>query len=399
MRADEVDRYELKKQEFFEKKKRRVMRNRMIIVGIGAALVLLIVLIIILIVNVAKGASDQQQTLETVSSQPADATVEAVTEAPTEDLLSINTYISADVEDDGTDGVYDASQYVWHKQAFSLFYGDQSTAERYAQTMNTAAETFGANVKTYSLIAPLHTEFGLPERLRVGENAIDNYSAAEYLKNSYTAMNSSVIPVNPYNMLSSHCDEYIYFNSDHHWTGLGAYYAYSAFAQTAGLPVLNLSDCTEHKIDGFNGTLTKVVSAELDSDSVYYWTFPYDVTDTVTEESGDTYEYDSCYYEFAEPGDNTYGVFLMGDKPLEVIRSSSDASNGEKIVVIHESYGNAFIPYLTYNYDEVYSVDFRYFTGDLSDFCEENGITNVLFLNNVMSSATLTVLETIEGLL
>ena len=46
---------------------------------------------------------------------------------------------------------------------------------------------------------------------------------------------SKVTPINAYNYLSEHCNEYIYFKSDHHWTGLGSYYAYSAFADTLGL--------------------------------------------------------------------------------------------------------------------------------------------------------------------
>lgn len=379
--------------------RQRRLRNRAIIIGIGVVILAVIILLIVLISKscAPKSAPAAQQPAET---QAESATI-AETQAPkpTENLLSIDTYIPAKPEDDGSDGVYESGQFIWNKKCFSMFYGDDSTAERYAQSMNKAAEEFGPNVQVYSLIAPLHTEFGLPDRFKTGENAIDNTSAAEYLKASYSAMNSSVIPVNPYNMLSAHCNDYIYFSSDHHWTGLGAYYAYTAFAQTANLPVLDLSTCTEHTIDGFTGTFTRIVSAELDTDSVHYWTFPYDVTDSITEESGAVYDYDSCYYEYAEPGDNSYGVFLMGDKPLEVIKSSSDAVCGEKIAVIHESYGNAFIPYLTYNYEEVYSIDFRYFTQDISDFCAEHGITNVLFINHVMSSATLSVLETVEGLL
>ena len=92
-------------------------------------------------------------------------------------------------------------------------------------------------------------------------------------------------------------------------------------------------------------------------------------------------------------------MFLFGDNPLEVITSESDTASKEKIAIIHESYGNALIPYFTANYSEVHSIDFRSFTGDLKSYCEENGIKNVMFANGVMSSATETQLESMRGLI
>ena len=92
-------------------------------------------------------------------------------------------------------------------------------------------------------------------------------------------------------------------------------------------------------------------------------------------------------------------MFIYGDNPIEVLKSSSPSANGEKIAIIHESYGNAFVPYLTYNYSEVYSIDFRSWSGSLKTFCQQKGITNVIFLNGVMSSATQVQLDSIESIL
>ncbi|MBO5657161.1 MAG: hypothetical protein J6R94_03155, partial [Agathobacter sp.] len=52
-------------------------------------------------------------------------------------------------------------------------------------------------------------------------------------------------------------------------------------------------------------------------------------------------------------------------------------------VVIKDSYGNAFVPYLVDHYDKVYVVDFRYWTGSLMDFVNENEIDDVLFVNGL----------------
>ena len=127
--------------------------------------------------------------------------------------------------------------------------------------------------------------------------------------------------------------------------------------------------------------------SELKTDTVNYWTFPYSVPTTITNANGSTNDFLSCYYPGAGAGSNTYGVFLWGDNPVEVIKSECSKAK-DKILIVHESYGNAIVPYFTYNYKEIYSIDFRSWNGDLYKYCKENEIKNVLFVNGVMSSAT-----------
>lgn len=369
-------------------------RNRIIIVSV---FVLLLVLIVVLIASCSNMVCSSRNS----EGEPAAAEgEEATTEVPvptTEPPLTLN---KPNIQDDGTTkGVNDGGLYVWNKKAFEMFYGTESMAERYAELMNTAATGLGSSVKTYSIIVPNHIEFGLPDRLKNTDDGANTQPQDVYVKAGYDAMADNVIPVNAYNKLSEHCNEYIYFNSDHHWTGLGAYYAYTAFAEQANLPVLQLNQCTEAKIDGFEGTLTNMVSSEIVKDTVSYWKLPYEVSNTITDSNGQEMEVDSPYYEDASPGDFTYSVFIYGDNPIEVLKSQSTAANGEKVAIIHESYGNAFVPYLTYNFSEVYSIDFRSWSGSLKQFCKENSITNVIFLNGVMSSATQIQLDSIQSIL
>ena len=376
----------------------------MIVSIISAVLAISLVITLVFLIEYQKPMIFPTELPTQIEAEKATVQHTAVPEtqpAPTEDpLFSIDHFIPADPVDTGGDGFYQSGNFIWNRMAFMPFFSDDNAARRYAQAMNTASEKLGSDIRVYSMIVPLHAEFGLPERFKTGENAFENTSAAEYMRTAYSAMEEPVIPVNPYNLLSGHCNEYIYFSSDHHWTGLGAYYAYSAFAQTASLPVLDLNDCKENVIEGFEGSFMKTVSADLELDAVHYWKFPYDVTDIITDTNGKDTTYDSCYFDdIFGSGEGSYLVFLMGDQPVEFLTSASEAASDEKIAVIHESYGNAFIPYLTYNYKEVYSIDFRYFKGDISDFCEEHGISNVLFLNNVLTSATASVMDLIEDLI
>ena len=57
-------------------------------------------------------------------------------------------------------------------------------------------------------------------------------------------------------------------------------------------------------------------------------------------------------------------------------------SDGTSCVLIKESYGNAFAPFLTDHYDKVYIVDYRYYKDDLTAFVKENNVTDVILLNN-----------------
>lgn len=370
-------------------------RNRIIIVSCG---ILIIILLVVIISSVFKGCFGSKQTNAPVSTETKPV---ATADTPNnkkndiQDDLSPTYFKTPQIKDDKSSGYSAYSIYVWNKQGFELFGSDEARATTYAETINGFADKLNG-ITVYDMVIPNHTEMGLPQRLK--DSDAPSTSQAENIKSIYSKLSDKVTPINAYNYLADHNDEYIYFGSDHHWSGLGAYYAYSAFAKTNDLPVLSLDDCTEQQIEGFTGTFSNTASG-LDTDTVHYWEFPYEVTMDITEESGNLNTYTSPYYQYAEAGSLTYGVFIMGDHPLTVLKSASEhAEEGKKIAVIKESYGNAFVPYLTYNYEEVHVIDFRTFGDNLVSYCQRNGIDEVLFLNGVMSANTQIQLDSMSGL-
>lgn len=373
-------------------------RNRILMV---TSAVLVLVLLITLIVLALKGCGSKGgggANTETTSAN-TDTKPNDDNNKPNNNKLAIDTFITANPTDNNTTGYVDNVIYVWNNEGFELFGGSEESAGWYADTINTVAgKLSGYNV--YSLMIPNHTEMGLPVRLK---NEVSTNSQADNIKAAYAAMDKSkVTPVNAYNYLSEHCNEYIYFKSDHHWTGLGSYYAYSAFADTLGVPALSLDTCTKASIEGFTGTLSNIANG-LDTDTVDYWKFPYSVSMDITDASGNVTNYDSPYFDGEAGGSLAYGVFIYGDNPLTVMKSSSDnAQSGKKIVVVKESYGNAFVPYLTNNFEEVHVVDLRSFRStmntDLATYCRNNGITDVLFLNGIMSANNEDHRASMEGL-
>ena len=380
-------------------------RNRIIMVATGVlAITLVIVLLVLMIRSCNPGGSSTNASSETKPAQTTTtvAATKSANAAPVNsDKLAIDNFIPANPTDNNASGYIANAIYVWNNQAFELFGGSEDTVEGYVDMVNDlSGKLTGMNV--YSMIIPNHTEMGLPARLKDSGDA-PTTSQADNIKTAYAAMDKSkVTPINAYNYLSEHCNDYIYFKSDHHWTGLGSYYAYTAFADTLGMPKLALEDCTEGTIDGFTGSLYNYAEG-IDTDTVHYWQFPYSVTMDITDDYGNTQTYDSPYFEGEEGGSLAYGVFIFGDNPLTVMKSSSDkATAGRKIAVIKESYGNAFVPYLTCNYEEVHVCDLRSFRDassvDFPTYCRNNGITDVLFLNGVMSANNADHFDSIEAM-
>lgn len=293
-------------------------------------------------------------------------------------------------DDNKTEGHFssmNSAVYIYNNAAYELFGGTAESAEFYAESISQFKAQVGDTITVYNMVIPKPIEYYVPDRV-MQSSGISTNSQAENIKTIYSSYTEDVVPINCYNELAAHLEEYIYFRTDHHWTGLGAYYAYKAFCEQTGQKVLNLSACEENTISGYQGTLVDMDASLYDNlDTVHYWEFPYDTYATITPRSGDIPYDTSIYYGAATAGTLTYGVFIWGDSATFVEHSSA-VDNGKKIAVIKDSYGNAFVPYLTANYEEVHVIDFRFFDSDLKTYCEENGITEVLFINNIMAANT-----------
>ena len=365
------------------KRRRKLMIRRTLIVVVG---LLIIFLAIFLLVQLFKAIFGGGLGNQAVQATVAATSQTAETQAATQAQASATTFNKPTIPDDGTsEGYYSASNagiYIYKNMALELFGSPESTAQYYADTISGFKEA-APEYTVYNMVVPNHSEFAIPQRL-IDNESVYVGSQAENINYIYTHYKADVKPINCYNKLGEHINEYIYFNTDHHWTGLGAYYAYQAFCEQTNQTPLQLSDCTENKKEGFHGTFYDTAS-DLNPDTVYYWTFPYKTHAMRQEESGmDLYEME-LYYEYIEDSGSLYSTFICGDSSL-FIEYNDDNKNGKKIAVVKESYGNAFAPYLTYNYEEVHVIDSRYFSGSLKDYMTENGINEVIFVNNTMSS-------------
>lgn len=333
-----------------------------------------------------------QQTDVTVSEK-TEENDSAVTEtsAVSETTKSETTGI-ADFSNNGI--VVDGVKMYGEDAGVMLFGGNKKQGARYADIINKYKASLG-NVNVYNMVVPTSVEFYLPKKY-------SKYSSSEKesIDYIYSCLSPDVTPIDAYSKLAEHTDEYIYLRTDHHWSPLGAYYAYTAFCEALGMEYHPITDYTEKVKDGFVGSLygyTNDITLANAPEQFHYF-LPPDVTYSVQ-----TYYYDTLapksggalFHEYVE-GANCYGMFLGADAIHTKITTST--KNSRKIVVFKESYGNAFVPFLVNNFEEIYVIDIRYFGTNAVDYIKKIGATDVLFIDNCFAANTSSLIKHIEDL-
>ncbi len=286
--------------------------------------------------------------------------------------------------------------FICKDRALTLFGGNRDVGLYYAQVVNNYASALEGKVKVYDMIIPTAVEYGLPDEYKkLSASQKDNI---DYI---YGNMSSLVATVDAYSQLEAHYyNEYLYFRTDHHWTGLGAYYAYRAFADKAGFTPLSLSDYETKRLDGtFLGTLYAMTQDPMlkeHPDYLEYYVNPTSSKAFLYQRNNPDTPLERDVFATYAKGGNSYSLFLHGDWPL--LRIDTGVKNGRKIAVVKESFGNAFIPFLIDHYEQIYVVDQRHFQTSLTELLEQNGIGELLFCNNIFAANTNFHVECIKSL-
>lgn len=185
-------------------------------------------------------------------------------------------------------------------------------------------------------------------------------------------------------VLEKHKDEYIYYKTDHHWTSLGALYGYQAYMEKLGKTPVYGEDDLKTVSEDFKGTLySKVLDKSIEEDQVNILDLK-DI-DYKVKYNFDKEESKSIYnLEELEKKDK-YAVFLGGNHPE--LKIESETGSPENILILKDSFANAFLPFLVGEYNNIHLVDLRYFKKDLNQYIEENQIEKVLFFYNIQNLA------------
>ena len=314
-------------------------------------------------------------------------------------------------EDDDTPVERFDTVFIKGDRAFEIYKFSQTASDRYASIINSAADKMNG-VDVYNIIVPLSYSVNLTEREQQSIGASNVEDAISYM---YGKMSDRVHTVEVLSGLLEHKDEYLYFRTDHHWTARGAYYAYEAFCRASGQEPLPLDSWQRVEFSGFLGTLYASAgqppALAQNPDYVEAW-IPNSTNKMITLYNGGS---GSNYHEteefpiiqtnpnYYQAAGSKYNTFIAGDHPLITIKNPNPSStNGKSIVVVKESYGNAFVPFLVDQYETVYVVDYRYFQKavdkTLPEFVSEVGADQVLFLNYIYSTAENARLNELQAL-
>lgn len=273
--------------------------------------------------------------------------------------------------------------------AYEYYNFNQVTADNYVDAVNRAAAILEGKSNVYNMIIPTSMEITLPESFSGSTNSSNQKKATDYM---YSLMSPLVNKINVYDTLMAHRDEYIYFRTDHHWTALGAYYAYRELITVKGTVAAQLNAFTEHRFDGFLGSFyaESGQKASLGNTPDYVLAYaPTQLEKIHTYTAAGEVDYSIVSDGNKLSAANKYLSFVCGDHPYGIMTNPT-ITDGSSCLVIKESFGNAMVAYLTQNYQTVHVVDYRYinqvFPGTLRQFVDERGIQDVVFVNNISAT-------------
>ena len=307
--------------------------------------------------------SDAQVQMDTIA-------VDSITVAQLDSMVVMDTVKS--------DGEYVKSVFIYDGRAFQIFGGSKHTAKPFSNMVNQYRKILPPEVKLFCMEIPTPIDFYLPAKYKKKQN-----SEKSNIDLVYASLDSGIVAVHAYEELQKNTSKYLYFNTDHHWTGLGGYYAYKAFCAAAGFQAYELEAFEKKTKRKFLGTLyalTHDKRLKENIDSVEYFKLPIKTTVSYFNDENSKKGISSRLYAETASGGNSYSVFLGGDCPL--IKVSTPNKNDRRILIIKDSYGNAFAPYLALHYEQLFIVDFRYFKSNIADFIKQNKITDFIFAHN-----------------
>lgn len=294
--------------------------------------------------------------------------------------------------------------YIKKDAAYNIYYYVQNSADLYISTLNNVANELAGQTNVYSVLIPNNSRVLLSQEELDGMGGSDEVQAIEYY---YSRLNNNVKTVDVYHTLREHNNEYLFFRTDHHWTQIGAYYAYQKFCEKKGITAHNLDYFEKKEYGDFLGSYYFELKSQSPNAAATMKANPDQVTAYIPKGTNQmkVWKADGSQHDWALIQNAVdwkigakYDLFMGGDNPLTIIENPN-ISDGSSCLVLKESYGNVFVPFLVDHYETVYAVDFRYSDMNILDYVKQHNIQDLILLNNVSIVANTTIIDTIHNLL
>ena len=186
-----------------------------------------------------------------------------------------------------------------------------------------------------------------------------------------------LISVEP--VLDAHKEEEIYYRTDHHWTTLGAWYAYEQYTKAVGGDLQRAQGKKKFRCiskDFYGTTYAKIKYArQADKIEIYEPADKLRVVYNMGEKKTKTL-YDFSFLKTADQ----YSVFTGGNQA--VLEITGGIKNGKTLLLIKDSFANSILPFLAEDYEKLVVVDLRQLNVSGDRLLEMFSPTDILILYN-----------------
>lgn len=186
-----------------------------------------------------------------------------------------------------------------------------------------------------------------------------------------------LISVEP--VLDAHKEEEIYYRTDHHWTTLGAWYAYEQYTKAVGGDLQRAQGKKKFRCiskDFYGTTYAKINYArQADKIEIYELEDKLRVVYNMGEKKTKTL-YDFSFLKTADQ----YSVFTGGNQA--VLEITGGIKNGKTLLLIKDSFANSILPFLAEDYEKLVVVDLRQLNVSGDRLLEMFSPTDILILYN-----------------
>lgn len=191
----------------------------------------------------------------------------------------------------------------------------------------------------------------------------------------------------------------LFYKTDHHWTPQAAIWAMNHITDRLNSDwKMNINkelykmknyytiNCNDTCL-GSQGRKVTLAKANTENFDIVLPNFKTSITVTVPEKgienkTGDVWEtlFDKeelkkkDYYDSSE-----YSAYGYGNWSL-VHAKNNNVKDGEKVLILADSFSGVLTPYLSLGVEEIYKLDLRKFNGSVKSFIEKNNITKVMML-------------------
>lgn len=319
--------------------------------------------------------ADEESTY--IPPEESSAPPEESSELPPEE-----SSVPEEIYTDAGDAEFIPSGYLLYDgAAYSQAYFNKRVSQRYADAYVKYTQTF-PGVRITAINHPANSinikNPYVQAMLNDQGKVLDDMASVMYGDVNYINLRST---------FEKHKGEYLFFKSDFHWTQLGAYYTYCEYAKSIGLTPTPLSAfedrvlttefigltniyAQDERVNTFYDTLHAYMPRKKHTYTIYY--------DAEKNIKG---QYDTCVHTNIE----TYSCFLIGDQPYaEIVVPENDQS--KVVLVIKESSGNAFVPFLIEHYGKIIVIDPRHIEIDIRPLVKNEGVDDIILFATASTS-------------